>query len=93
MECYKLKAKLMKLGGLQASKACIYILHGPPTFVLKYAQDVIFIYLVVQQNVNMAEFWIQTSCYFFILETTEHFLEMGYWDAQFVMDTLYFKPI
>ena len=62
-------------------------------FVLKYAQDVIFIYLVVQQNVYMAEFWIQTSYYFFILETTKHFLEMGYWDVQFVMDTLYFKPI
>ena len=69
VECYKLKAKLMKLGGLQLAKLA-YILHGPPTFVLKYAQDVIFIYLVVQQNVNMAEFWIQTSYYFFILETT-----------------------
>ena len=29
----------------------------------------------------------------FVLETTENFLEMGYWDAQFVMDTLYFKPV
>ena len=73
VECYKLKAKFMKLGGPIGG---LHILHGPPTFVLKYAQDVIFIYLVAQQNVNMAEFWIQTSYYFFILETTEHFLEI-----------------
>ena len=85
----------MKLGGLQLAKLAYtpYTPYTPPTFVLKYAQDVIFIYLVVQQNVNMAEFWIQTSYYFFILETTKHFHEMGYWDAQFVMDTLHFKPI
>ena len=38
-------------------------------------------------------FWIQTSYYFFILETTKHFLEIWYWDAQFAMDTLHFKPI
>ena len=65
----------MKLGGLQQQS--LQLLHGPPTFVLKYAQDVIFIYLVLQHNVNMAEFWIQTSYYFFILETTEHFLKWG----------------
>ena len=71
----QIEGKIDEIRWTSASKA--HILHGPPTFVLKYAQDVIFIYLVVQQNVNMAEFWIQTSYYFFILEMTEHFFEKG----------------
>ena len=44
----------------------------------KMCPECYLIYFVVHQNIKMANFWIQTTYHFFILETMKHFLGMGY---------------